>query len=126
LAVYITPEKFELFDSGGRDFKHHYHLNRLRKYHSTKKFLYNNRQIQGLQSDLCGEFVCLFILAKSKNKSTKNFVAHFNAKNLNDNSFLVLRLFKKYFDCNKIVCSNKYKIINRKKVQICLNLRNTF
>jgi hypothetical protein len=126
LGVYITPKILELFDSGGRNFNQHYYLNQLRKYHSTKKFVYNNKQIQSLQSDLCGEFVCLFILAKSREISSKKFISYFNFKNLSDNNYLVLSEFKKYFDCNKIVCSNKFKKINNKRVQICINLRKTF
>lgn len=126
LGVYITPKLIELFDSGGRDFKNHKYLQQLKDYHSTKKFVCNKKQIQGFESSLCGEFVCLFSLIKAKNKPTKKFISYFNCKNLNENDILVLDLFKKYFNCTNIVCSNKFKKINNRKVQICKNLRNIF
>lgn len=125
LGVYITPRIVELFDSGGRHFKQHYYISQLLKYHSHKKFLYNKKSIQGLDSDLCGEFVCLFGLAKSKKITTKKFTTFFNARNLNDNNYLVLGLFKKYFSCSKIVCNNKFKKVGNKKIQICKNLKDT-
>lgn len=125
IGIFITSRTLEVFDSGGRSFRKHYYLKKLWKHHSTKKFLYNNKQIQGFNSDLCGEFTALYGLIKAKNVSTKKFISYFNAKNINHNNYLVLSLFKKHFNCTKIVCSkNSFKKINNRKIQICRNLRN--
>lgn len=125
LAVYITANKIELFDTGGRELKNHIYLKKLREYHSNKKFAFNRKQVQSFSSDLCGEFVCLYGLIKSKNISTIKFIRYFNSKNLNNNNFLVLDLFKKYFNCTNIVCKKKFIKIKNKKVQVCSALRSS-
>ena len=125
--MYINNHTIELFDSGGRSFIKHPYINQLLKYHSDKKFVYNKKQIQAIESDLCGQFCCLFALIKAKHKQTHKFISYFNLKkNLKDNNYLVLSLFKKHFNCTKIICGkNSFKKIAGKKVQICVNLGNT-
>lgn len=126
VSIFLTPNQFELFDSGGRLLVDHVYLNHLKMFHSDKKFKYNPKQIQGYRSDLCGEFVCLFAIAKATSISTKKFVDVFNAKNLDDNDYLVLRYFKKYFNCTKIKCSNRFKKIGGQIIQLCVNLRDSY
>lgn len=107
LGVYITSSVLELFDSGGRSFETYPHIEKFIKFHSNKKFKFNSTQIQAFDSDLCGQFVCLFALSKCKNISTKKFISCFNINyRLNDNNFIVLKLFKKYFNCIKQICVN--------------------
>lgn len=123
IGIYITDNTLELFDTGGRSFLHNTYIRKFIKFHSNKKFVYNKNQIQHLESDLCGQFVCLFGLAKAKNISFKKFLSIFTFKNLKNNNFIVLNIFKNHFDCIKIVCGNRFKNINNYKIQICNKLK---
>jgi len=133
IGIYLDSKRIELFDTGGRSLiNHHRHLADFRKFHSNKKFVCNSRRVQGLASDLCGEFVCLFALAKSKHVTTRKFIGLFTSAaatnhhlNLEYNDFIVLDLFKAHFKCAKIYCTQLYRRIGKRQIQICYNLGET-
>jgi hypothetical protein len=133
IGIYIDCKRIELFDTGGRSLiNHHRHLADFRKFHSNKKFVFCSRRIQGILSDLCGEFVCLFALAKSKSITTRKFIGLFTSaaatnqnKNLEFNDFIVLDLFKRHFNCAKIFCTQLYRRIGKRQIQVCFNLRDS-
>lgn len=124
VVIYINKKNLEFFDSAGRDLSDFPSFKKILIFYSDKKILSNKIQIQTFSSDICGEISCLFCLAKSRNLKIKEFVNYFNKKNLYDNNHLVIDYFKKNFNCGKIVCSNNYKNIKNKKIQICTNLRS--
>lgn len=104
ICVSRSPRTIEVFDTAGDglSFKSNkYFQNFIERNRKTKNgiraVLYNKAQLQSLTSTLCGQFTCLYVLARSRGSSFNLFLNLFDSNNMVANDNLALTLFNKYF-----------------------------
>lgn len=66
----------------------------------AKQYTYNTRRLQGVVSNVCGQYCCLFALRRSTGVAMHTFVASFSKTNFCANDAAVLVVFRECFgDC---------------------------
>jgi len=97
LAVYFPSNGCsEFFDSFGRPPANYVEIKKFLK-NNSKCIIYNNKQLQSLLTQVCGQYCCVFLMNKCKRKSMKMFVKLFNVKKPYENDIKIMKLFKKEF-----------------------------
>lgn len=125
VAIYLPLKgNAEYFDSYGIKPMHDEFIQFFKR-QKFVKVLYNNIQLQNYFSTVCGEYCCVFLLQRTKNKTLENFIkTYFNKKNFEDNDKIVETLFLKSFN-RKIMqgggpiknLHSKRRIMNSKKMK---------
>lgn len=102
IAIYISKNnEIEYFDSYGMSPKNIYIKSFLNKL--SKKFIYNNYRLQSDFSTLCGNYCCVYLYFKTKNKSLQDFLKYFTKhKYLHLNDKKILKQFNSIFKSKKI------------------------
>ncbi len=98
VAIYISADNYaEYFDSYGRKPIHKEFI----KFFQRNKIpiiLYNKTHLQGYFSTVCGQYCCMYLLHRSKNRTLKNFIkTSFKNQNLEENDDKVKKLFSNHF-----------------------------
>lgn len=131
VALYInkTGEGF-YFDSYGLPPYISYYINRIKR--NCSKYVWNENQMQGFDTKVCGQYCLVFLYYMQQKKSIKNFKKIFS-KSFKENDKLVLKLFKKIQAFN---LKKKSKIDNKhptdistgtgSHIQSCISKKCTF
>lgn len=102
LAIYFSSTGCaEFFDSYGRAPSKYTGLSKFLKLNS-KCMIYNTKQIQSSFTGVCGQYCCVFLSTRCKQKSMKNFVKLFNTQNRLENDIKIKQLFKKEFSTKHV------------------------
>lgn len=115
LCIYMNKNTIELFDSSGKMLFPKIFLKKFLDNNVNKniKIKFNNQMIQNPDSNLCGQYCCLFALAKAKKKSFEAFLKMFDKNNSIKNDKLVVKLFK-----------NNFMNLHTNCLQVCSNLQD--
>lgn len=96
IAIYIPVKGCAVyFDSYGLP-PHHTQIKTFLK-NNCSKYIYNRRQLQSSVSTVCGEFCCMFLLYKCREKNLKSFYKRFGTKSLATNDNNIRNSFKSSF-----------------------------
>lgn len=102
----------EYFDTSGTHYTKNKYFKKFVQTNSTscknRKIIFYNKKIQSDFSDLCGEYVCLYILARSRNISPYSFYKYFNNSDLIANDYKALKTFNNNFECRKEKCKKSF------------------
>ena len=93
-------ERSEYFDSYGL-YPVNYEIVQFLDKYSRRNWIFNTKCLQGLYSDVCGQYVCTFADFKGKMEKYTNM---FNSNSYQNDRF-VCELFNKRFTCGK---NNQY------------------
>lgn len=107
ICIYINKNTIELFDSSGKILFPKSYLQTFLNNNKNKEVKFNNQSIQNPDSDLCGQYCCLFALYKAKKKSFESFLNLFDKQNHIENDKLVITLFAKNFINLDVNCFQK-------------------
>lgn len=115
ICIFLDKNIVELFDSSGKIIFPKKYLQTFLKTNVNKnaEINFNNKMIQSPESNLCGQYCCIFALYKAKKKSFDSFLNMFHNKNLIENDNLVVKLFNNNFVNLHVNC-----------FQICNQLKN--
>lgn len=99
----------EYFDTSGESYrKNKYFKKFVQTNCKNRKIIFYKKKIQSDFSDLCGEYVCLYILARSRNIPPDSFYQCFNHRDLIENDYKAFNTFNSYFKCRKQNCNKNY------------------
>lgn len=102
LAVYFTSTGCaEFFDSYGRSPSNYTEIRKFLKLNS-KCMIHNTKQLQSSFTGVCGQYCCVFLLTRCKQKSMKHFIKLFNTQNRIQNDIKIKQLFKKNFQQKRV------------------------
>lgn len=94
LAIYVPAKgKANYFDSFGRPPKNQ-HIKLFFK-NNHLQYIPNRKQLQGYFSTVCGQYCCMFLLHRSRNRSMKSFLKQFNSKSYLQNDAKINTMFRK-------------------------------
>lgn len=95
VSLHIDDEGFAFyFDSFGIP-PRNFNILRFMKLHS-KKYIYNEKQLQHLSSIKCGRFACVFVISVLRDNGFKQLLDKFS-NNLKINDIIIEKLYN-YFD----------------------------
>lgn len=126
IAIYLSLKgKAEYFDSYGIKPMHDEFIKFFKK-QKLAKIIYNKIQLQNYFSTVCGQYCCVFLLQRSKNKTLENFIkTYFNKRNFEDNDKIVETLFLKNFNRNIMHGGGSVKNSNSAgKIMYSKNVKN--
>lgn len=75
----------------------------------NKNIIRNNNRVQGLLSDVCGQYCALFILYRTKGISFRRFINVFNKQHYGMNDELVQKIYTRFFSCIDSTIRSKKK-----------------
>lgn len=87
VAIYITENYCEFFDSAGNSPKE-YGIEQF-LFSNGSKYVYNSRRLQDYDSDTCGHFVLYYTYQRCLGKSIESIVRSFDYQPLNVNDDMV-------------------------------------
>lgn len=109
IAIYIDKfQNGEYFDSYGLPPFVSQHKKFLRA--NCKKFLYNTKEMQSLDSNVCGQYCLLYLYFRSRARSLLDFQRFFSGDTLKNDKILKLN-YRKYFSFVKIEKSHSHSKI---------------
>lgn len=111
IAIIISNTTVDIFNSSGESYKRNKYFKNFVNINSrNRKIIEVQKQLQSIYSDLCGEFTCLYLLARSRNIMPRTFYKYFSYTNdLIENDFTVYDLFNKCFLNSNVVKSSHTK-----------------
>lgn len=80
---------------------------------NCKSFMFNNRQLQGNFSEVCGQFSCVYLYSRLRGKTLKQFLRMFSRTDFELNDAKVIHLYRKYFKKSR----KRFKTSNSNDVQ---------
>lgn len=100
-AIYIPKygRYIEIFDSYGRVFSNNFITKFLQINSKKKERLFNNIQLQGTLSDVCGQYCCVYGYFRSRGRSMDEFLRQFSGT-FDENDRKITKLFKRFFTNN--------------------------
>ena len=84
---------------------------------NCKKIIFNNKRIQSLFSNKCGQYCLVYSYFKGKNKSLRYFLSFFD-KYFENNDLKVCRMLSYFF------CTTAYKTNRNEKENVCFQTCN--
>lgn len=108
VAIFVPKKgRPEYFDSIGNEPSDPQFLQFLRR--NGSNFIYNDKRIQSMFSETCGNFCAIYLLYRAKKLSILKFMQHFT-DDYEQNDRKILKLYQKYFrrdqiGANSIICN---------------------
>jgi hypothetical protein len=97
VALYVNTHVVYYFDSLGFTPFYDPYIHAIVKSFNIKNLMYNNLRIQGLTSNVCGQYCIYFIHAMSRKKTYQDFLSLFDPCNNLHNDVLVCKFIRKKF-----------------------------
>lgn len=114
VAIFVDgDDKVEFFDSYGVPPLSKYHVNFLNTI--SKHWVYNKTCLQSMTSSVCGHYCCLYIGARCRNISLRNFISRFFPHDKFSNDAIAVLAYKKYFNFK----SGRGKTMNEREMSCC-------